>query len=135
VFALEWRGWRLLLAGDAEIRSWKTMAREGVLKPAHFLKVSHHGSHNGTPADDVFEAILPAAPADNRLRTAVISTWEDTYPGVPHSPTNTRLAEKGDLALDLRPAGRPVLRGEIPRLSEPLRRRNIGRRVPTFASG
>jgi len=94
VFALEWRGWRLLFAGDAEIRSWKTMAREGVLKPVHFLKVSHHGSHNGTPADDVFEAILPAAPPDNRTREAVISTWEDTYPGIPHAPTNTRLAER-----------------------------------------
>jgi beta-lactamase superfamily II metal-dependent hydrolase len=94
VFALEWRGWRLLFAGDAEIRSWKTMAREGVLKPVHFLKVSHHGSHNGTPADDLFEAILPAAPPDNRTRQAVISTWEDTYPGIPHSPTNTRLAER-----------------------------------------
>jgi beta-lactamase superfamily II metal-dependent hydrolase len=94
VFALEWRGWRLLFAGDAEIRSWKTMAREGVLKPVHFLKVSHHGSHNGTPSDDVFEAILPAAPPDNRPRHAVISTWDDTYPGIPHSPTNARLAER-----------------------------------------
>jgi len=94
VFALEWRGWRLLFAGDAEIRSWKTMAREGVLKPVHLLKVSHHGSHNGTPTDDIFEAILPAAPADNRPRQAVISTWEDTYPGIPHLPTNTRLAER-----------------------------------------
>jgi beta-lactamase superfamily II metal-dependent hydrolase len=94
VFAVEWRGWRLLFAGDAEIRSWKTMFREGVLKPVHFLKVSHHGSHNGTPADDVFEAILPTAPPDNRPRHAVISTWEDTYPGIPHPPTNNRLAER-----------------------------------------
>jgi beta-lactamase superfamily II metal-dependent hydrolase len=94
VFALEWRGWRLLFTGDAEIRSWKTMAREGALKPVHLLKVSHHGSHNGTPTDDIFEAILPAAPPDNRARHAVISTWEDTYPGIPHSPTNTRLAER-----------------------------------------
>jgi beta-lactamase superfamily II metal-dependent hydrolase len=97
VFALEWRGWRLLFAGDAEIRSWKTMAREGVLKPVHLLKVSHHGSHNGTPADDIFEAILPATAPDNRPRQAVISTWEDTYPGIPHSPTNTRLAERATL--------------------------------------
>jgi beta-lactamase superfamily II metal-dependent hydrolase len=94
VFALEWRGWRLLFAGDAEIRSWKTMAREGVLKPVHLLKVSHHGSHNGTPTDDIFEAILPAAPPDNRPRHAVISTWEDTYSGIPHPPTNSRLAER-----------------------------------------
>lgn len=94
VFALEWRGWRLLFAGDAEIRSWKTMKQKGMLKPVHFLKVSHHGSHNGTPADAIFDAILPAVPPDNRPRQAVISTWEDTYPGIPHTPTSTRLAER-----------------------------------------
>ena len=68
--------------------------RQGMLKPVHFLKVSHHGSHNGTPADDIFEAILPAAPPDNRQRQAVISTWENTYPGIPDAPTSTRLAER-----------------------------------------
>jgi beta-lactamase superfamily II metal-dependent hydrolase len=83
---------RLLFAGDAEERSWKTMAREGVLTPVHFLKVSHHGSHNGTPTDADFEPILPAVPPDNRPRQAVISTWRDTYGGIPHTPTNTRLA-------------------------------------------
>jgi beta-lactamase superfamily II metal-dependent hydrolase len=94
VFALEWRGWRLLFTGDAEIRSWRTMAREHVLKPVHFLKVSHHGSHNGTPTDEIFDAILPAVRPDGRDRRAVISTWVDTYPGIPHSPTNTRLTER-----------------------------------------
>jgi len=94
VFTLEWRGWRLLFAGDAEIRSWKTMARENVLKPIHFLKVSHHGSHNGTPADDIFEAILPAVAPDPRPRHAAISTWIDTYSGIPNSPTNTRLGSR-----------------------------------------
>jgi beta-lactamase superfamily II metal-dependent hydrolase len=94
VFALEWRGWRLLFAGDAELRSWKTMAREHVLKPVHFLKVSHHGSHNGTPADEIFDAILPATSSDGRPRHSVISTWVDTYPGIPHSPTNARLATR-----------------------------------------
>ena len=94
VFALEWRGWRLVFSGDAEIRSWKTMNQKGVLKPVHFLKVSHHGSHNGTPADDIFDAILPANPPDARPRHAVISTWEDTYPGIPDPPTSSRLAER-----------------------------------------
>jgi beta-lactamase superfamily II metal-dependent hydrolase len=93
VFALEWRGWRLLFAGDAEERSWKTMAREGVLAPVHFLKVSHHG----TPTDANFDAILPAVSPDNRPRQAVISTWRDTYNGIPHTPTNTRLAERATL--------------------------------------
>ena len=97
VFALEWRGWRLLFAGDAEIRSWRTMAAQGVLEPVHLLKVSHHGSHNGTPTDDVFDAILPATPPDARPRHAVISTWTDTYSGIPDAPTNARLAGRATL--------------------------------------
>ncbi len=97
VFALEWRGWRLLFAGDAEVRSWKTMAREQVLEPVHFLKVAHHGSHNGTPSDEIFDAILPPASHDGRPRRAAISTWKDTYSGIPHTPTNTRLASRTTL--------------------------------------
>jgi hypothetical protein len=94
VFCLEWREWRLLFSGDAEIRSWKTMRRENVLKPVHFLKVSHHGSHNGTPSDEILELILPTVPPDDRLRHAAISTWSETYSGIPHSPTNTRLKSR-----------------------------------------
>jgi hypothetical protein len=94
VFCLEWRGWRLLFPGDAELRSWRTMHREGVLAPVHFLKVAHHGSHNGTPDDDIFEAILPERKPDRRGRHALISSWPDTYGGIPHGPTNARLAER-----------------------------------------
>lgn len=94
VFALEWRGWRLLFAGDAEVRSWKTMARNGMLKPVHFLKVAHHGSHNGTPTDEIFDAIFPSAAPDARPRRAAISNWKDTYPGIPHEPTKARLASR-----------------------------------------
>lgn len=97
VFALEWRGWRLLFAGDAETRSWRTMARENVLKPVHFLKVSHHGSHNGTPTEQIFDSILPPVAPDQRQRHAAISTWTDTYSGIPHSPTNLRLGERTSL--------------------------------------
>lgn len=94
VFALEWRGWRLLFSGDAEVRSWKTMAREKVLEPVHFLKVAHHGSHNGTPTDEIFDAILPPSSPDGRNRMAAISTWTDTYSGIPHPPTNARLRSR-----------------------------------------
>jgi len=97
VFTLEWRGWRLLFAGDAEVRSWKTMAREHVLQPVHFLKVAHHGSHNGTPTDEIFDAVLPAASPDGRNRLAAISTWTDTYSGIPHAPTNSRLSSRATL--------------------------------------
>src|SRR3712207_7480481 len=34
-------------------------SREGVLEPVHFLKVAHHGSHNGTPDGEILDAILP----------------------------------------------------------------------------
>lgn len=97
VFSLEWRGWRLLFSGDAEVRSWKTMARENVLAPVHFLKVAHHGSHNGTPADEIFDAILPPVSPDGRKRDAAISTWTDTYSGIPHPPTNSRLSSRATL--------------------------------------
>jgi len=97
VFMLEWRGWRLLFPGDAEVRSWKTMAREGVLQQVHFLKVAHHGSHNGTPTDEIFDAVLSPAAADGRERKAAISTWTDTYSGIPHAPTNSRLSDRATL--------------------------------------
>lgn len=100
VFALEWRGWRLLFAGDAEVRSWKTMQREGVLKPVDFIKVSHHGSHNGTPTDAIFDAILPAG-HDAKERHAAISTWRLTYSGIPDTPTNDRLKTRATLTSTL----------------------------------
>jgi hypothetical protein len=88
VFSLEWRGWRLLFPGDAELKSWKTMKDKGVLKPVHLLKVAHHGSHNGTPKDAPFDVILPTAPPDNRKRRAAVSTWTNTYSGIPDKDTD-----------------------------------------------
>jgi len=95
VFSLKWRGWKLLFAGDAEIRSWKTMEREGQLEPVHFLKVSHHGSMNGTPEGDLLERILPRTPVDQRDRIGLVSTFPDTYHNVPDSRTTQRLKSQG----------------------------------------
>lgn len=95
VFSLEWRGWKLLFAGDAEIRSWKTMERECQLEPVHFLKVSHHGSVNGTPGEDILERILPRTPIDQRCRVAVVSTFPNTYPNVPDEHTTQMLKSRG----------------------------------------
>ncbi|MGH8238688.1 MAG: hypothetical protein ACREXP_16935 [Steroidobacteraceae bacterium] len=97
MFSLKWRGWNLLFSGDTEVRSWKTMNKHDVPEPVHFLKVAHHGSHNGTPTDEIFDAILPAVPPDNRARTAAISTWTETYSGIPHTPTNSRLSSRATL--------------------------------------
>ena len=109
VFSLEWRGWRLLFAGDAELRSWKTMKKHGVLKPVHFLKVSHHGSHNGTPDGDIFEAILPVRPPDGRQRCAVISAYDGTYSGIPHGPTDERLRSRCSLSTTLGSRSAPYM--------------------------
>jgi beta-lactamase superfamily II metal-dependent hydrolase len=106
VFVLRWRGWSLLFAGDAELKSWRIMEREGVLEPVHFLKVAHHGSHNGTPDGAIFDAILPPRPLDRRQRHAAISTWEETYSGIPHPPTNRRLAERCEVHTTLDAPGR-----------------------------
>jgi beta-lactamase superfamily II metal-dependent hydrolase len=101
VFLLEWRGWKLLFAGDAEIRSWKTMNKKQVVSPVHFLKVSHHGSHNGTPDGDLFDALMPKVPNDNRKRRAAISTWVETYGGIPHLATDDRLKSRAELSSTL----------------------------------
>jgi beta-lactamase superfamily II metal-dependent hydrolase len=87
VFCLEWRQWKLLFSGDAEERSWKEMNKQEVLQPVHFLKISHHGSHNGTPAIDLIEKIMPKNPSDRRKRSALVSTCEKTYGGIPHGET------------------------------------------------
>lgn len=91
VFAIVWRGRRLLFSGDAETRSWKTMARERVLRPVDFLKVSHHGSHNGTPKQEILDEILPVG-IDGRI--AAVSTCGDTYNNVPDEHTTHRLEER-----------------------------------------
>ena len=94
VFCLEWEGWRFLFPGDAEIKSWRIMEDKGVLKPVHFLKISHHLSHNGTPEDEILEQILPVHPADSRQRLAVASTYPFTYNKIPYVDIVERLGER-----------------------------------------
>jgi beta-lactamase superfamily II metal-dependent hydrolase len=99
VFSLNWRGWKLLFTGDAEVRSWRTMDREGVLEPVHFLKVSHHGSHNGTPDGPIIEKVLPKVSPDGWERFAVISSYPGAYSGIPHQATNEELEKRCDALL------------------------------------
>jgi hypothetical protein len=89
VFCLAWRGWRLLFPGDAELRSWKTMHKYGQLKTAHFLKVSHHGSHHGTPLEQLLDIIAPKASSVSQY--AAVSAYPGTYKDVPHDGILTRL--------------------------------------------
>lgn len=87
VFCLEWKGLKLLFTGDAEERSWKEMDERSLLKPVHFLKISHHGSHNGTPGVELLEKVLPLASPDGKVRYAAVSTCLNAYNGIPHTET------------------------------------------------
>lgn len=107
VFCLEWRGWRLLFAGDAEERSWKEMNKANTLQPVHFLKVSHHASHNGTPGSELLDKVLPETPPDDWVRSALVSTWEDTYSGVPDSDTIQVLGARCDELIVVHEASEP----------------------------
>jgi hypothetical protein len=95
VFSLEWHGWKLLFTGDAELRSWREMNKRNTLSPVHFLKMSHHASHNGTPEDEILDKILPEVPPDERERAAVASTFPNTYSGIPDGFTQERLESRG----------------------------------------
>jgi beta-lactamase superfamily II metal-dependent hydrolase len=97
VFSLEWRGWRLLFPGDAEQRSWQEMDKRDVLRPAHFLKVGHHGSWNGTPPPELLEKVLPEAPPDGRPRQALVSTHGDTYNDVPEEQTLEAIGARAEV--------------------------------------
>jgi beta-lactamase superfamily II metal-dependent hydrolase len=94
VFCLSWRGWRLLFPGDAEHLSWNMMASKGVLGPVNLLKVSHHGSANGTPGPDLLGRLLPQ---DGAPRLGLVSTYKGTYSGVPDDDTLGRLRARSTL--------------------------------------
>jgi hypothetical protein len=97
VFSIEWRGWRLLFCGDAELRSWRTMEQNGQLRPVHFVKVGHHGSHNATPDEDMLKRIFPLRRrGDSWPRTALVSTCDEPYHGVPDHDTLARLERRVD---------------------------------------
>jgi hypothetical protein len=103
VFTLTWNDRVLLFSGDAEIRSWRTMNKlhndpeiPFHMEPVDFIKVSHHGSHNGTPDDDILDIILPRDNPRPGSRVAGVSTCKDTYNNVPDSHTSERLLERVD---------------------------------------
>lgn len=106
VLELEWRGWRLLFPGDAELRSWQTMHQQGLLQPVHLIKVAHHGSHNGT-LEEVFDSVFPANGHDTRERHAIVSTHPDSWTSVPDKPTLQFYRERGTLhdTRDVAPGG------------------------------
>lgn len=95
VLLITWNGKRLLFAGDAEERSWRHIQKRDLVTPVDFLKISHHGSHNGTP-DDVFKRLLLDGRNGGRPKT-LISTIEDQHSGVPFEHLMRELRDHTDL--------------------------------------
>ena len=94
VLEIEWRGWRLIFGGDAEERSWEMMLDTGVLRPADLVKISHHGSENGT-VEAALDAVLPKVAPDDRPRHAILSTHDGDWPSVPDPGTVDLYASRG----------------------------------------
>ena len=78
VFLIEAHGKRLLFTGDAELESWDVIEKKAArhLKPVDFLKVSHHGSHNGTKLK-LLDKLLPVARKSKA--TVLVSTKSKIY--------------------------------------------------------
>lgn len=78
VFMLEVGGHQLLFPGDAELESWEMMKQKcpAQLTPIDFLKVGHHGSHNGT-STDLLGTLLPAQRKEKV--TIMVSTKSKVY--------------------------------------------------------
>jgi hypothetical protein len=90
VLLIEWRGWRLLFPGDAEWESWTTMDEKGLLAPVDFIKVSHHGSENGTDIPMFGEKLFPVKKPDKkRARYALISTHTEDWESIPNPAAYT----------------------------------------------
>jgi hypothetical protein len=95
VFCLKWKGWTLLFPGDAEERSWKEMNKENVLTPVDFLKISHHGSSNGTPDSGILLKLFPDHSPGTGDRSAAIATYKDVYTGIPDEGILEELKDLG----------------------------------------
>jgi beta-lactamase superfamily II metal-dependent hydrolase len=78
VFLVEFAGRRLLFPGDAELESWDVMQRKcgNQLRDIDFLKVAHHGSHNGTPSE-LLDQLLPVE--RKQQVTIMVSTMSKVY--------------------------------------------------------
>ena len=78
---------QLLLVGDAELKSWEIMRKNGAPLKADVIKVGHHGSINASP-DWSFTTVMPTKLAAN---AAVISTDDEQFTGENEVPKDSVL--------------------------------------------
>jgi beta-lactamase superfamily II metal-dependent hydrolase len=113
VLLLEWRGKRLLFTGDAEWHgsgveegrrnsTWDVMlsipeVKKHLLQPLDLLKVSHHGSHNGTPFLEGGEQILSEmlSPERTQIVVSTIAGKHGRENPVPYPDLLTELGQRG----------------------------------------
>lgn len=85
----------LLFPGDAQWGTWNVVLQRpetrALLTRTTMLKVSHHGSHNGTPKSFIDEVMGSDAVA--LLSTGVVKVW----PGIPRKPLVQALDRKTTL--------------------------------------
>jgi len=118
VLLLEWGGKRLLFTGDAEWQgtgvegdrrnsTWDVMlnipeVKEVLLHPLDFLKVAHHGSHNGTPfLKEGKEIVLQKILTPDRTKV-VVSTIAGQHGDQNPVPYPALMKELGQMALNKR---------------------------------
>ena len=99
---------RRFIAGetvDEAVAAAAALQQQGLLRPVHLVKVSHHGSHNGTDEDHL-DTLIPPQSHDGRPRHALVSTHDGDWDSVPDRDTlsvyasrcilhDTRQAERG----------------------------------------
>ncbi|MFW9844385.1 MAG: MBL fold metallo-hydrolase [Candidatus Thorarchaeota archaeon] len=96
VLLLNWKGKKILFAGDAEDVSWKIMHDKGVLEPFDVLKVSHHASKNGTPLkeSEIWRNLMGDEP---RARKFLVSTYPRKDWGIPSRSLLKELSSFGEI--------------------------------------
>jgi beta-lactamase superfamily II metal-dependent hydrolase len=89
----------LLFPGDAQWGPWEKILSDDeaveLLRKVTFLKVSHHASHNGTPATLLKEILGKANKRDGIVHAMISMTPFAQWEGIPHDQILTTLDELG----------------------------------------
>ncbi|CAN5864263.1 hypothetical protein BH18ACT7_BH18ACT7_06280 [soil metagenome] len=107
IFLLQVGSARLLFPGDAQWGAWRglleTPAIRALLSQVNMYKISHHGSHNGTPTELAREVL--SGSVTSLLSVRSIPRWSE----VPKGELVDELAEPGRLVLrSAEPAPQPT---------------------------
>lgn len=115
---LNWRGFRMVIPGDAQMETWAHFDDEGMLKDScAVLRAAHHGSANGTQFERVDrlspETIVVSSDPDGKddipdlIGSAIFLRYESRAASPLVALTDNHEAVKtGSVKIDVRPSGR-----------------------------